>query len=129
MKFIIFSLLALVCGCNCKVALAQNKGDNPFGNASTKVVELKVTGMTCQNCADHVAGALSKKEVIVKSDVKFVENSATVTYDPTKTNESEIINAINGTGYKAEINSQKSKKEIKKEGSVNHACYTPKKKT
>lgn len=41
MKAIIFSLLssALICGCFSKTASAQSK-DNPFGNASTKVVEL-----------------------------------------------------------------------------------------
>lgn len=118
MKLIIFSLVALVCGCNCKVALAQNK-DNPFGTANTKIVELKVTGMTCQGCADHVTGALSKKEGVVKSDVKFAENSATVTYDPTKTNETEIINAINATPYKAQLKGTNDKKESKKiEGSA-----------
>lgn len=124
MKAIIFSLLssAFICGCFCKTASAQSK-DNTFGNASTKVVELKVTGMTCQGCADHVTGALSKKEGVVKSDVKFAENSATVTYDPAKTNEAEIISTINGTGYKAQLKGTNEKKEIKKiEGStqVNH---------
>lgn len=129
MKLIIFSLLALVCGCNCKVALAQNK-DNPFGKASTKIVELKVTGMTCQGCADHVTSELSKKEGVVKSDVKFAENSATVTYDSASVNEADIIRTIEETGYKAEVRSEKSKKEIKKEEDpAPHACCLPKKKT
>lgn len=118
MKLIIFSLVALVCGCNCKVALAQSK-DIPFGTTSTKVVELKVTGMTCQGCADHVTGALSEKEGVIKSDVKFAENSATVTYDPAKTNETEIINTINGTGYKAQLKGGNEKKVNNKiEGSA-----------
>lgn len=121
MKAIIFSLLssALICGCFCKTATAQSK-DNPFGKASTKVIELKVTGMTCQGCADHVTGALSKKEGVIKSDVKFAENSAIVTYDPAKTNETEIINTINSTGYKAQLKGTNEKKESKKiEGSAN----------
>lgn len=114
MKLLIFSLLAgvFVCGCGCKTVFGQTK-ENPFSIASTKVVELKVTGMTCQSCADHVTGALSKKEGVIKSDVKFAENSAAVTYDPTKTSETEIISAINGTGYKAQLKGSNEKKESK----------------
>lgn len=123
MKAIIFSLLssALICGCFCKTATAQSK--DPFGNASTKVVELKVTGMTCQGCADHVIGALSKKEGVVKSDVKFTENSAIVTYDPAKINETEIINTVNSTGYKAQLkgtNEKKGKQKIEGSARVNN---------
>jgi copper chaperone CopZ len=120
MKAIIFSILSsvFICGGFCKTATAQSK-DNPFGNANTKVVELKVTGMTCQGCADHVTGVLSKKDGIVKSDVKFAENSATVTYDPAKTNETEIVNTINATGYKAQLKGTTEKSKGKKpEGSA-----------
>jgi copper chaperone CopZ len=115
MKTILFTFLsiALVCGCNCKAAFGQSK-EKPFGDPNTKVVELKVTGMTCQGCADHVTGALSKKEGVIKSDVKFAENSATVTYDPAKISESEIISAINETRYKAQLKDVNEKKENKK---------------
>lgn len=123
MKAIIFSLLssALIGGCFCKTATAQSK--DRVGNFSTKVVELKVTGMTCQGCADHVTGALSKKEGVIKSDVKFTENSAIVTYDRTKINETEIINIVNSTGYKAQLkgtNEKKGKQKIEESASVNN---------
>lgn len=129
MKSIVISLLAaaLVCGCSCKTAFGQ-KQEKPFGIAITKVIELNVTGMTCQGCADHVTSALSKKEGIVKLDVKFAENSASVTYDPASVDEAEIIRTIEETGYKAEVKSEKSKKEIKTEDSTPHACCVPKKK-
>ena len=130
MKAIIISLLAtaFVCGCSCKAGFAQSK-DNPFGDTNTKVVELKVTGVTCQGCADHVTGALSKKEGVVKSDVKFAENSASITYDPGSVIEAEIIRTIEETGYKAEVKGEKSNKEIKKEDSTPQARRVPKKKT
>ena len=137
MKAIIYSILSsvLICGCFCKTASAQSK-EEPFGNANTKVVELKVTGMTCQGCADHVTGALSKKEGVIKSDVKFAENSATVIYDTEKTTEAEIISTINETGYKAQLKEANGKEEKKKiEGSAGalkkekavKSCCTPKK--
>lgn len=120
MKTIIISFLAtaLICGCSCKAALGQTD-EKPFGTVKTKVVELTVTGMTCQGCADHVTSALSKKEGVIKSDVKFAENSAYVAYDPAKTNETEIINTVNSTGYKTQLKGKNKKKESKKiEGSA-----------
>lgn len=109
---ILFLATALICGCSCKAAFGQTH-ENPIGPVETKVVELTVTGMTCQGCADHVASALSKKEGVIKTDVKFAENSASVTYDPAKINETEIINTVNATGYKTRLKSKNKNKESK----------------
>lgn len=129
MKAIIISLLAasFVCGCSCKAAFGQTQ-EKPFGTVKTKVVELTVTGMTCQGCADHITTALSGKEGVVKSDVQFASNSATITYDPSTVKEEEIIRAIEETGYMAETKTGNDKKEIKKDAAAPHACCVPKKK-
>jgi copper chaperone CopZ len=129
MKTIIISFLAtaLICGCSFKAAFGQTQ-EKPFGTVKTKVVELKVTGMTCQSCADHVTTTLSKRTGVVKSDVQFASNSATITYDPSTVKEEEIILAIEETGYKAELKGSTVKKEIKKNDSSSHACCVPKKK-
>lgn len=129
MKTITISFLAtaLVCSCFCNSALGQNK-KNPFGTAKTKVVELTVTGMTCQSCADHVTSALSEKAGVINSDVQFASNSATITYDPSIVKMEEIIRAIEETGYKVETKTATEKKEIKKETATPHACCVPKKK-
>jgi len=129
MKTITISFLAtaLVYSCFCNSALGQNK-KNPFGAAKTKVVELTVTGMTCQSCADHVTSALSEKAGVINSDVQYASNSATVTYDSSAVKEEEIIRAIEETGYKAEVKTGNGKKEIKKDDGAPHACCVPKKK-
>jgi copper chaperone CopZ len=129
MKTIIISFFAtaLICGCSCKAAFGQAQ-EKPFGTVKTKVIELTVTGMTCQGCADHVTTALSKKTGVVKSDVKFASNSATITYDPSTVKEEEIIRAIEETGYKAETKRGIDKKEAKKNDTARHACCVPKKK-
>lgn len=129
MKTIMISLLAaaLVCSCSCKTAFGQTP-EKPFGIAKTNVVELTVKGMTCQGCADHVTSALSKKAGVVKSDVQFASNSATITYDPSTIKEEEIIRAIEETGYKAEMKTNKDKKEIRKESAAPASCCVPKKK-
>ncbi|NOS91500.1 MAG: heavy-metal-associated domain-containing protein [Cyclobacteriaceae bacterium] len=123
---IFFVSTALVCGCGCKTTFAQ-KQEKPFAVASVKVAELNVTGMTCQDCADHITGALSKKAGVLKSDVKFAENSASITYDPASVNEAEIIRTIEEAGYKAEIKGVASKEGVKKDPAP-HACCVPKKK-
>lgn len=131
MKIIIFMFLTtlLVSGFNDSVVFGQSK-DKPFGNTNTKVVELKVTGMTCQGCADHVTSALSEKKGVLKSDVKFSENSARVTYDSATINEAEIIKTIQDTGYKAEsVKTNTKKDELKTSSTAPHACCVPKRKT
>lgn len=129
MKTIIISFFAtaLICGCSYKAAFGQTQ-EKPFGTVKTKVVELSVTGMTCQGCADHVTDALSKKPGVVKSDAQFASNSATVTYDPSAVKEEDIIRAIEETGYKAETKTGTDKKEVKKNETAPQACCVPKKK-
>ncbi len=120
MKTTMISLLVatLVCGCSCKTAFGQTPG-KPFGTAKTKAVELTVTGMTCQGCADHVSQALSKHDGILKSDIHFASNSTSVTYDPAKTNETEIIQTIASAGYKAESHGTQAKELEGKDAKAN----------
>ncbi len=129
MKAILISLLAtsFICGCSCKAAFGQTQ-EKPFGTVKIKVVEVTVTGMTCQDCADHITTALSEKGGVVKSDVQFASNSATIAYDPSTVKEAEIIRAIEETGYKANVKTEGDSKEIKKNAAAPHACCVPKKK-
>lgn len=129
MKALLFTFLstALVCGCNCKTAFAQSQ-DKPFAIVSSKVIDLKVTGMTCQGCADHVTAALSEQKGIVKSDVQFADNKAVVTYDPNVIKTEEIIRVIEEIGYKAESTTVQDIKKEGKTATATHACCVPKKK-
>ncbi len=72
MKTFIISFLAVafICGRSWTAAIGQTQ-EKPFGAIKTTVVELTVTGMTCQGCTDHVTTTLSKKSGVVKSDVQF----------------------------------------------------------
>ncbi|MDZ4714137.1 MAG: heavy-metal-associated domain-containing protein [Cytophagales bacterium] len=130
MKTLIYTFLsaALVCGCNCKSAFAQNQ-DKPFGVATTKMIDLKVSGMTCQGCADHITTALTEKKGVVKSEVSFASNSASITYDSTLLNEAEIIKTIEAARYKAGAKDSKKLQDDKSaaNGTLS-ACCVPKKK-
>lgn len=64
-----------------------------------KTTEFKISGMTCASCEVHVNHKVKKLNGIINSKVSYKNESAIIEFDSTKTNESEIENAINSTGY------------------------------
>jgi copper chaperone CopZ len=65
-----------------------------------KTTEFKISGMTCASCEEHVNHEVNKLNGIVNSKASYENGNAIVEFDKTKTNETEIENAINSTGYK-----------------------------
>jgi copper chaperone CopZ len=76
-----------------------------------KVLKLKITGMTCAGCSNHISTALKNVDGIIEQSVEYPGDLATITYDPTKTNPETIIKVIEKTGYKAEIIKETQKKK------------------
>ena len=73
-----------------------------------KTVTLKVTGMTCMSCSNHVMKALKKVEGVIEPLVEYKEDRAVVTFNPKLTTVEAIIEAINKTPYKASLMEPKS---------------------
>lgn len=69
--------------------------------------EIKVSGMTCGACAVSVKRALTKVKGVNSADVSHEKGLATVVYDDDQTNEQQLREAINRTGFKAEPNQEK----------------------
>tara|TARA_R110001592_G_scaffold230525_2_gene487464 strand:- start:1253 stop:1852 length:600 start_codon:yes stop_codon:yes gene_type:complete len=65
-----------------------------------KATEFKISGMTCASCEEHVNHEVNKLNGIVNSKSSYESGNAIIEFDKTKTNETEIENAINSTGYK-----------------------------
>lgn len=63
-------------------------------------VAFTVRGMSCASCEDHVNQAVNKLPGIIQSTTSYKYRNSLVSYDSSKTNINEIINAINSTGYK-----------------------------
>ena len=78
-----------------------------------KTLKLKITGMTCAGCSNHISNALKVVGGIIDYKVEYPGDLATIEYDPKKTNPEAIIKVIEQTGYKAGII-----KENKKEKSL-----------
>ncbi|MFZ6011670.1 MAG: mercuric transport protein MerTP [Bacteroidota bacterium] len=64
--------------------------------------EFNISGMTCQGCAEHVMHEVNKLAGVLKSDASYEKGNAVVEYDGSKITTSEIVDAINKTGYKVE---------------------------
>ena len=62
-------------------------------------LNLTIEGMTCEHCVRAVRGRLEQTEGVKVDDVTI--GSATVEYDPAKTNVDVIEDAIADEGYTA----------------------------
>jgi mercuric ion binding protein len=69
--------------------------------------EIKVSGMTCGACSVSVKSALTRVKGVKSADVSYEKGLATVVYDDQQTNEQQLREAINKTGFKAESNPEK----------------------
>ncbi len=99
-----------MCGCG-SCAVAQTTTLNNTVN-EIKTVKLKITGMTCVSCSNHVSTALKNIDGVIKQSVEYPEDVATIKYDASKTNPAEMIKAIEKAGYKAEMIKETTKKKV-----------------
>jgi Cu+-exporting ATPase len=63
--------------------------------------EFVVYGMSCMGCVRGVTGAVGKVAGVRAVDVSLEESCATVEYDPSAVDPSEIVKAIEGAGFEA----------------------------
>lgn len=109
-------------GRSCSVANAQTI-ETTVTKGQPKTVTLKITGMTCAGCANHVSTALGKVDGIIEEEVKYPGDIAVVKYDPEKTSVKEIITAIEKTGYKAAVQTDgKGDKKSEKSSKTKKSC-------
>ncbi|MCK4382811.1 MAG: HAD-IC family P-type ATPase, partial [Candidatus Lokiarchaeota archaeon] len=66
-------------------------------------INLKLSGLTCANCAIKIEKKLNSLEGVNKAVVNFANEEATVEYDPKTTNYPTFKEAIKDLGYKASL--------------------------
>jgi len=76
-----------------------------------KTVKLKITGMTCAGCSNHVATTLKSIDGVLEQKVEYPGDLAIVKYNPAKTSVAEIIKAIEKIGYKAAVSEKATVKQ------------------
>ncbi len=80
----------------------------PVTKDEPKTVKLKITGMTCASCNNHVSTTLKALDGVVEQKVEYPGDVATVKFNPAKTSVAVIIKAIETIGYKAATVSEKT---------------------
>ncbi len=65
----------------------------------SKQAVLKVTGMSCSGCASNVEKALKGVPGVSGAKVDLKAGKATVDFDPAKTSEKELGQAVKKAGY------------------------------
>jgi len=66
---------------------------------SEKQITLPITGMTCANCAGTVERALGKLAGVQEANVNLALERASVTFDPDKLSEQDILERVERIGY------------------------------
>ena len=66
---------------------------------NSQKVEVKIDGMTCDACQNHIDYAVKELPGIIRVSSSYDKGSSSIDFDKTKTTIEEIQEAINSTGY------------------------------
>lgn len=84
-----------------KVFYPENQKEMNSADATKLItLDLNIEGMTCESCNLHVELAAREIEGVYEADANFKTGQATVTFDPSKTSDENIVQSINAIGYK-----------------------------
>ncbi|NKE34631.1 cation-translocating P-type ATPase [Natronococcus sp. JC468] len=72
---------------------------NGGGQRQELTARLAVPEMDCPSCAQKVDKSLQRVDGVVDATLQPTTGTATVTYDPTRTSEPDVVEAIEGAGY------------------------------
>ena len=76
-------------------------------NSNLQRVVIPVEGMTCATCEIAVRRALKRVQGVENAQVSVATSTATVDYEPAKTDPGQLVEAINTTGYRASVPQEK----------------------
>ena len=80
----------------------MNDAQNARIEESLETRDLMIAGMGCDNCVRKLERALRAKEGVKEAHVDGIAGRATVTFDPTRTNISELQQVVAKSGYRAD---------------------------
>jgi Cu+-exporting ATPase len=66
-------------------------------------LQVKVTGMHCESCAQTITKKLKRGGGVQATDVHFSNDVQTIHYDAARLQISDIVNVITQLGYSAEL--------------------------
>ncbi len=78
---------------------SNGAGEGRDGRPTELSVTLSVPEMDCPSCAGKVDSSLDGVDGVIESDLRPIAGTATVTYDPDRIDEGDVIAAIEAAGY------------------------------
>ncbi len=84
---------------------ASSKQEQPTAPGLSRAV-IPVEGMSCATCEIVVRTALKRVNGVKSTHVSVATKTATIDYDPSKTDPQQLVTAINSTGYQASLPQQ-----------------------
>src|SRR5271165_3587261 len=102
----------------------------PRHEAAHDEIELPIGGMTCAACARTVERQLGSTEGVEKASVNFATRTASVRYNPDRTQVEKLIAAVEDVGYEVpvqpqEMAEQAEARDIRKRLSIGAAFAIP----
>ncbi len=88
-------------------------------HANVVVVDLPISGMTCNNCARTIERTLNRLEGVLEASVSFATESAHVVYSPVMVDVADIKKAIRNVGY--DVIETEADEELEKRDMVQEA--------
>ena len=83
------------------VALAVGCGSR--APAQPESVQVKITGMHCESCAQTITKKLRQAGGVMSSDIHFSNDVQTVHYDSARTGVDRMVAVITNLGYAVEV--------------------------
>lgn len=62
-------------------------------------IEMKISGMDCQACSEHVNHALDGVPGVLEHITSYEQGTSLVKFDASKATEQALVDAVNATGY------------------------------
>ncbi|VAW95111.1 hypothetical protein MNBD_GAMMA23-456 [hydrothermal vent metagenome] len=84
---------------SCLIAAALISSSFFTHATESKTITLDVPGMTCKFCPITIRKALKKVAGVVDAKADYDNKTATITFDPDKTNVEALIKATANAGY------------------------------
>jgi copper chaperone len=64
------------------------------------ITTLRITGMTCNGCVNHVDKALRALPGVSATTVSLAQSSATIVHDPEQSPITSLVAAVEAAGYR-----------------------------
>ncbi|HHY26744.1 MAG TPA: copper ion binding protein, partial [Desulfitobacterium dehalogenans] len=98
------------------------KSESTVQQSVNEIKQLKITGMTCANCALTIEKGMAKLPGVKSATVNFASEKLSLDYNPSLLDEKTILEKVKDLGYGAYMESNEGKAQFKVSGMTCANC-------